>query len=272
MFNQRTALEQVIVWVEEVGALQLEQFGRRDLRIESKSTGYDLVTEVDRNSERILTEKIRRAFPGHAILAEEGGGEDLPSDYLWVVDPLDGTVNFTHGFPIFGISVALQYRKQSMLGAVYFPVLKQLFHGIRGEGAYLNGERLAVAANDRLDRALLVTGFPYDKAVDSWNNLDYFSRLFPLVNGVRRTGSAAFDLCNVAAGRLDGYWEMKVNPWDIAVGTLLVEEAGGVVHYLEDHPPITLIAGNEAICGLVRREIDAVDREREKFKRGGETI
>lgn len=138
---------------------------------------------------------------------------------------------------------------------MYAPVLNELFEGVKGGGAYLNGTRLRVAENQELSKAVLATGFPYDKATDPDNNLNYFNHLVPQVSGIRRSGSAAYDLCNVAAGRLDGYWELKVNRWDIAAGALFVEEAGGKVIYLPSKKGISLIAGNERICNLIHQEL-----------------
>ncbi len=255
--NLEQALEQVKSWALEVGAMQLEYHGRRDLAIETKSSSYDLVTEIDKRSEVLLIEKIAATYPEHTVLGEEGGEVDRQSEYRWVIDPIDGTTNYAHGYPIFAISIALQHHGESVLGVVYFPALNQLYRAIKGKGAFLNSNRLTVSTTDSLAGAMLATGFPYDKATSPENNLDYFHWLVPKISGIRRSGSAAFDLCNVAAGRLDGYWELKIKPWDIAAAGLVLEEAGGKIIYLEEHTPISVVTGNPAVCALILNELQA---------------
>jgi myo-inositol-1(or 4)-monophosphatase len=257
MMQLEEVLRQVETWVREVGTLQLERLTRKDWKIERKSTEIDLVTEIDKLSEAILIAKLKERFPEHAILAEESGASRNRSDYCWVIDPLDGTVNFAHGFPIFGISVALQYRGDSILGVVYIPALGEMFSALKDKGAFLNGGRLSVSQTNRLHQALLATGFPYDRAIDPDNNVKYFTGMITKVQGIRRTGSAAFDLCNVAAGRLDGYWEFKLNPWDVAAGILLVTEAGGSLIYLDEPrgKGIHLIAANHQFAQVIWNEL-----------------
>ncbi|NLY76081.1 MAG: inositol monophosphatase [Firmicutes bacterium] len=247
-------LEKAKAWVREVGQIQLEGL-TQTLTVETKSSRFDPVTNIDTQSEAVLIARIKEEYPGHAVLSEEAGVLGGTSDYLWIIDPLDGTVNYAHGYPIFSISLALQYCGEIVFGLVYAPALKELFEGVKGGGAYLNGTRLRVAETQELSKAVLATGFPYDKAADPDNNLNYFNHLVPQISGIRRSGSAAFDLCNVAAGRLDGYWELKVNRWDIAAGALFVKEAGGEVIYLPSKKGISLIAGNERICNLIHQEL-----------------
>jgi myo-inositol-1(or 4)-monophosphatase len=261
MMQMEEVLRQVETWVREVGTLQLERLSRKDWKIERKSTEIDLVTEVDKLSEAILIARLEEHFPEHAILAEESGASRNQSDYRWVIDPLDGTINFAHGFPIFGISVALQYRGDSILGVVYIPALGELFSALKGKGAFLNGERLRVSQIARLNQAILATGFPYDRATDPDNNVKYFTGMITKVQGIRRSGSAAFDLCNVAAGRLDGYWEFKLNLWDVAAGVLLVAEAGGSVIYLDEPrgKGIHLVAANHQFAQIIGDELRRID-------------
>ena len=253
-----TMPEKVKTWVRDVGEIQLEGLNQA-LTISSKSSDYDLVTNIDTQSEQELINRINGEFPGSAILSEEAGASGGDNDYLWIVDPLDGTVNYAHRYPVFCISVALQYRGEVVLGVVYAPAPQELFEAVKGQGAFLNGNKLQVAEVKELSRAILATGFPYDKATDPENNLDYFTELVPKINGTRRTGSAAYDLCNVAAGRLNGYWEFKVNRWDIVAGTLVLQEAGGSVVYLPSKKGIGMIAGNETICDLVHQELVRVN-------------
>lgn len=258
MENYSIILEKVKTWVREVGQIQLKGL-EQTLTVDRKSSEYDLVTNIDIQSEQELISRIKREYPGHAILSEESGASEEDSEYLWIIDPLDGTVNYAHRYPVFCISLALQYCDETVLGVVYVPAFNELFEAVKGQGAYLNGVRLQVAEINELSKAILVTGFPYDKATDPENNLSYFNHLVPQINGIRRTGSAAYDLCNVAAGRINGYWEFKVKRWDIAAGVLIVKEAGGEAVYLPCKKWIGLIAGNESICKLIQRELVRVN-------------
>ncbi len=195
----------------------------------------DIVTEVDRRSEAMITDRIRRRFPEHAIVAEEGGGRETGSDYCWYVDPLDGTTNFAHGFPVYCISLALAYHDEVIAGVVYDPNRQELFAAERGGGATLNGQRIRVSRTPDLSESLLGTGFP-PFASNHDLNLQFFFKFTHLSHGIRRAGAAALDLCSVAAGRFEGFWELKLNPWDKAAGSLLVTEAGGRVTDLSGGP------------------------------------
>ena len=197
----------------------------------------DLVTEYDLRSERLILEAIRQAFPQDAILSEEAGQVSL-GDICWMVDPLDGTTNFAHALPMFCVSIACTQGGVPALGVIYDPLREELYQALAGGGASLNGEALRVSETGSLPDSLLVTGFPYDIRTNLQNNLDHYSKLALLSRGVRRLGSAALDLAYVAAGRLDGFWELRLNPWDWAAGALLVREAGGRV---------TDFAGNEEL-------------------------
>jgi len=189
----------------------------------------DLVTEVDRESERMIVEHLLDRYPGHNILAEEGDYPEGASAFRWVIDPVDGTTNFAHGFPWFCVSIALEHDGELLVGVVYNPIYDELYTAAKGKGAFLNGRRLKVSLKAPLRDTLLGTGFPYDCATDPANNFDNFMAFQKAVRGIRRAGSAALDLAAVAAGRLDGFWEMKLKPWDVAAGVLLVQEAGGMV-------------------------------------------
>jgi myo-inositol-1(or 4)-monophosphatase len=188
----------------------------------------DLVTDTDRLCERAIVERLARQFPGHSILAEEETRlERRESSYRWIVDPLDGTTNFAHGYPHFCVSIALERDGEIILGLVYDPLRRECFRAIAGRGATVNGQSIHCSSVDDLDKALLATGFPYDRRDHADYYLSFFKAFLTCSQGIRRDGSAALDLCYVACGRIDGYWELKLKPWDVAAGSLIVAEAGG---------------------------------------------
>jgi myo-inositol-1(or 4)-monophosphatase len=229
-------LELAVRLAREAGAIQRERWRTR-LRISTKSTATDLVTEVDHACERLVVEALRRERPGDAIVAEEGSGADRPdARFRWIVDPLDGTVNFAHGYPRFCVSIGVEREGERHAGVVYDPILDELFHAVRGAGAFVNGERIHVSEERELGRSLLATGFAYDPRGRE-QNLVHFGAFMNRTRGLRRDGSAALDLSYVACGRLDGFWELHLHPWDVAAGFLLVEEAGGRVSNLAGKPP-----------------------------------
>ncbi|MBO8159587.1 inositol monophosphatase family protein [Thermosyntropha sp.] len=261
MIDLKKALKQAKEWAYAAGKIQIENF-HKQLNIETKSTSIDLITEVDYLSEKLILENIRHLYPEHAVLSEEAGIDSKNSDYLWIIDPLDGTTNYAQGLPIFAISIALQYRKETVLGLIYSAGMGQMFTALKGEGAYLNERRIRVSGKNALRESVLATGFPYDRAINPDNNLKYFNRIMPKVRGIRRLGSAAYDLACVAAGIFDGYWEINLNLWDVAAGALLVEEAGGKAVYL-DKRGVSLAAGNKVICDLILQELKQADLELE---------
>jgi myo-inositol-1(or 4)-monophosphatase len=230
-FARRTA--------HEAGGL-LREFAHQRHVVRTKSTEIDLVTEADLASERLIVAAIREKYPHQPILAEEGQGDSQEAvreaEYLWLVDPLDGTVNYAHGFPVWGLSLALAQRGQVILAVTYSPLHDEMFWAVRGQGAWLNGRRLRVSSAGRLQDALLATGFAYRRATLEDNNLAEFNAMMPQVQGLRRGGAAVLDMAYLACGRLDGYWEMHLKPWDWAAGWLLVEEAGGLVTDMRGEP------------------------------------
>lgn len=189
----------------------------------------NLVTEMDMRSERVVVEMLLASFPGHGIIAEEETKIQTASGYQWIIDPLDGTTNYAHGYPCFSVSIALEHKGEVIAGVVYDPMRDELFSARKGAGATLNGRAIKVSNTDRLIQSLLATGFPYDRKTSEKNNLDYFHDLLMASQEVRRDGSAALDLCYVASGRFDGFWELKLKPWDVAAGSLIAREAGGMV-------------------------------------------
>jgi myo-inositol-1(or 4)-monophosphatase len=208
----------------EAGALLVSRFERR-VTFELKGD-FDLVTEADRASEKLVIERLRTYFPSHSIIAEEGGGHQGSSEYRWYVDPLDGTTNFAHNFPMFNVTLGLECAGEIVAGVIYDPLRQEMFTAERGAGAYLNQRRIRVSDVQRLEDSLACTGFPNRKR-DGNINIHFYYQLAMASHGVRRTGSAAMDLAYVACGRLDLFWEFGLHAWDMAAGTLLVRESGG---------------------------------------------
>ena len=236
----------------EAGTLLAERF-KQPQEITYKRR-FDLVTEADRCSETLIVERLRRHFPQHAIVAEEGGGRRTDSDYCWYVDPLDGTTNFAHGYPVFCVTLGLAYRGKVVAGVVYDPTREELYTVEHGSGAYLNGQRIQVSKTEELSESLVATGFP-PFATNHDLNIKFYFRFTGLSHGIRRAGSAALDLCSVATGRFDGFWELKLNPWDKAAGSLLVAEAGGLVTDILGRPFNLLADDVFASNGLVHDQM-----------------
>jgi len=208
----------------EAGSLLRYYFERR-VSFEMKGE-YDLVTEADRASEKLVVERLRQHFPSHSIVAEEGGGQATSSEYRWYVDPLDGTTNFAHSYPVWNVTLGLEQNGEMIAGVVFDPTRDELFTAERGSGAFLNGRKISVSKVTSIRDSLFSTGFPnHNRATNP--NIRFFHELAQTAHGVRRGGSAAIDLAYVACGRLEGFWEIGLSPWDIAAGVLLVEEAGG---------------------------------------------
>jgi len=231
------------------------------LNIEHKGA-MDLVTEVDRSSEELLVGGLQRAFPEHDFLAEENLYPDRGKSHKWIIDPLDGTTNFAHGFPWFAVSMALKIEGVVVLGVVHHPMMAEMFTAIKGEGAILNGSRISVSSRSPLRSSLLATGFPYDNATEPENNFAQFVKFQTRCRGIRRAGAAALDLAYVAAGRLDGFWECKLKPWDVAAGQLLVTEAGGKVTGYSGEPYSVYNHRIVASNGVIHNEMLAVLADR----------
>jgi myo-inositol-1(or 4)-monophosphatase len=229
-----------------------------DLKIEVKARN-DFVTEVDREAEVRIIEELLKAYPGHGILAEESGVIEGKDEYRWIIDPLDGTTNYLHGFPHYAVSIACEYRGRMEHGVIYDPIKQELFTASRGDGATLNNRRIRVTSLRTVEGALIGTGFPFKNPDQLDQFLKLFSAFFSSASDMRRAGSAALDLAYVAAGRLDGYWESGLNSWDVAAGALIVREAGGLVtdysgdgKFLENGE---IVAGNPKIIGDMLRRI-----------------
>ncbi len=217
-------LDTAIDIAREAGAL-LSDYARRRIGFELKGD-FDLVTEADRASERLIVDRLKASFPSHAIVAEEGSGHESGSEYRWYVDPLDGTTNFAHGFPAYNATLALERSGELIAGVIFDPVRNELFAAERGAGAFLNGQPIVVSKVNRLHDSLVATGFPSHKRHQNVN-IHFYYQLGMLTHGVRRAGSAALDFAYVACGRLEAFWEFRLKPWDMAAGLLMVREAGG---------------------------------------------
>jgi myo-inositol-1(or 4)-monophosphatase len=243
----------------EAGAFLMPYFRRR-VAIEYKGEA-DLVTEADRGSEALIRKRIKSLWPDHDILGEEEGLVDTGSEYRWYVDPLDGTTNFAHSFPMFCVSLGLEYKGQRVAGVVYDPNRDEIFTAEKGSGAFLNGEPIHVSKIAKLKESLVATGFPSHKRHKN-PNIYFYHQITLRTHGIRRAGSAALDLCYVAAGRLEGFWEFNLNPWDTAAGVLLVEEAGGKVTGFDGRPfqinSNETLASNELLHGQLVHEFQEI--------------
>lgn len=243
----------------QAGDILRAGYGKRH-QIDHKGT-IDLVTEVDHQSEQFLLDEIQRNFPDHHVVAEESGEKDGQDCCLWYVDPLDGTVNYAHGLPIFCVSLAYQEDGNLELAVVYDPMRDECFSAARGQGAWLNNAPIQTSDTPDLDQSLMATGFPYDVRTNPETNLDHFAHFAVRSQGVRRLGSAALDLCYVATGRFDAFWEIRLGPWDVAAGGLIAQEAGAVVtniHGDGDYmsPPQSIVASNRFIHTRVLAELN----------------
>ncbi|HNY71911.1 MAG TPA: inositol monophosphatase family protein [Syntrophales bacterium] len=218
----------------------------------------DIVTEADQQAEDMIVGAIHRQYPHHDILAEESAAFTTGSPYRWIIDPLDGTTNYAHGYPVFCVSIALEWEGNCILGVVYNPMLEEMFVAEAGRGAYLNDRSLVVSKTGILSEGLLATGFPYDIRWSQENNMNFFQAMAVEVQAIRRAGSAALDLAYVAAGRFDGFWELKLHPWDTAAGCLLVREAGGTVTDLRGEAFLLTSPHVVASNGLIHDQILSV--------------
>jgi myo-inositol-1(or 4)-monophosphatase len=247
----------------EAGALLMGHF-HRHVKVEYKGD-VDLVTVADRESEALILKRIRARWPEHDVVGEEGSRVQSGSDYRWYVDPLDGTTNFAHGFPVFCVSLALEYKGKRVAGVIYDPTRDEMFAAEQGSGAYLNGERIHVSEISALAESLVATGFPSHKRHQN-PNIFFYHQITLRTHGVRRAGSAALDLCCVACGRFDAFWEFNLNPWDTAAGVLMVEEAGGRVSDFADGPfridGHETLASNGRVHGALLAEFDAIFKGR----------
>jgi len=228
-------IEDIIDLSKQAGSLIREGFGKQ-FKVDFKTNEINLVTEIDTASEKLITDFIKKKYPSHGILAEESGETNNSSEYLWVIDPLDGTTNFAHGLPIFAVSIGLQKNGETIAGVVYDVMQDIVYAAEKGSGATAKSVKIKVSENNNLQHSLLVTGFPYNIKKNPDKALERFTTLSKKSRGIRRLGSAAIDFCYVATGVFDGFWEVHLNPWDICAGNLIVEEAGGIVTDFDGKP------------------------------------
>jgi myo-inositol-1(or 4)-monophosphatase len=251
---------EVAVDAARLGGDVLKQYYQQNKAIEHKGV-INIVTEADKRSEDLIVSLLNSRLPQHSILAEEGTEMVRASPFKWVIDPLDGTTNFAHDYPLFCVSVALEQSDEIVVGVVYHPIFEELFVAEKGNGAYLNGRKICVSKIDSLRNALLSTGFPYDVVDDPGEALHHFGSFVHRAQAVRRDGSAALDLCYVAMGRFDGFWELRLKPWDTAAGALVVTEAGGqVTDFASDNYSIyqdRILASNGLIHAQMRSVLDS---------------
>jgi myo-inositol-1(or 4)-monophosphatase len=221
-------IDDIIEISKRAGSLIRDGFGK-SLHIDYKTTEINLVTEIDKSSEKMIIDFIKKKYPSHSILAEEGGEVTNDSEYIWIVDPLDGTTNFAHGLPIFSVSIGLQKNNEPIAGVVYDVMRDVIYSAELGGGAFADSKQIRVSDTESLKQSLLVTGFPYNVAENPSGAFEIFTALTKNARGIRRLGSAAIDFCYLASGVFDGFWEVYLHPWDICAGKLIAEEAGGLV-------------------------------------------
>jgi myo-inositol-1(or 4)-monophosphatase len=257
-------LQVAIEVAHEAGLIQKKYHGKL-IKIGYKGTGKnDVVTEVDKKCEAYIVKQLNKAFPDYAVLAEEGTNVDSKVPYKWIIDPLDATVNYSHGHPVFAVSIGLEYKGKVIAGACYSAMLDEMYYAEKGKGAFLNGKKIQVSQTKSLETALLCTGFAYDVKTNPDNNLNNFAKFIMNSQALRRDGSAVIDLCYVACGRYEGFWELNLKPWDVAAATLIIQEAGGKVTRFDGSK--YSIYGNQVLAsnGKVHKEMMHVLQEASK--------
>lgn len=240
-------LRDAMQWAKEAGDELLRYFRGDNLQIATKFNQSDIVTAADKAAEKIIIGHINERYPDHSILSEESGATARNSRIRWVIDPLDGTTNFSEGLPLFSVSIAVECDGAALAGVVYAPRLGEMFHAVKGGGAWLNGSRITSSHKTRLNQSVVATGFPVDKDSNPDNNLQSVGRVLPTVRGLRRLGSAALDLSYVGAGFLDGYWEIDLHEWDVAAGALIASEGGASVTRFRTDRNVSMLASARGI-------------------------
>lgn len=245
--EKRVFLSQATQWAKEAGDELLRYFRSDNLQIATKLNQSDIVTAADKAAEKIIIEHINELYPDHSILSEESGTTSRDSRIRWIIDPLDGTTNFSEGLPLFSVSIAIEIDGIIAIGVVYAPRLNEMFHAVKDSGAWLNGHRITASRKTALNQSVVATGFPVDKDTNPDNNLQSAGRMLPAVRGLRRLGSAALDLSYVGAGFLDGYWEINLHEWDVAAGALIASEGGASVTRFRPDRNVSMLASTPGI-------------------------
>lgn len=248
-------LDNALEMAAGAGHIHMRYFRTKDLEQTTKLNDSDVVTVADKESEAFLLDYIRRFYPDHGIISEESGRDHDDREWRWVIDPLDGTTNFSSGLPAFCVSIALEHNREAVVGVVYAPYLNECFFAVKGHGAWLNGERIHCSDKQELSKAVLATGMPYDRNENPDNNLAEICRMAMRVRGIRRLGSAALDLCYTGAGYLDGYWELNLNRWDVAAGELIAREAGCKVEPIRTDRKHSIVASNPKLLRAVKEAL-----------------
>jgi len=249
-------LNHAMTLAREAGAEQLKLFRSKELNIATKQNDFDVVTTADKASEKIIVEGINKIYPDHSVLTEESGFSlKGNSEWTWVIDPLDGTTNYSSGLPWFNVSIGIKQGERTVAGVVYAPQLNEMFAATLGGGAKLGGKAIKPSLTPSLSKAVVSTGFPYDKATNPDNNLDNFMRIMPVVRGLRRLGSAALDICYVAAGFLDAYWELNLHEWDVCAALLIAQEAGAFTRRFRPDRNWCILAANPHLAPQISQLI-----------------
>ena len=260
MYNIEFEYWKVIDLAKQAGELQKRAFRTQNFKVSTKSSEVDMLTEVDLACDHLITEQLKAWFPNDHILSEELGAQfstqKTTGQRLWIIDPLDGTTNFSIGHPIFAVSIALWKEGVPEFGVVYVPMLDEVYYAQKGLGAFRGSERLWASKGNRLSESVLATGFPYDRATAENNNSDNVKTMIPLVKGIRRLGAAAYDLSLVASGVYDAYWELRLGQWDLAAGILLIREAGGFFEYSVEAGKYNVVAGSERLCKEIKNRVN----------------
>ncbi len=248
----RSLLSAAFAMAEKAGGIHMRYFRRDSLEQSTKLNDSDVVTVADREAEASIVDYIHRHYPSHGIIAEESGADHEDREWRWVIDPLDGTTNFAAGLPAFCVSIALERDGEAVLGVVFAPYLGECFYAVKGMGAWLNGKAIRCSLKDRLSKAVLATGVPYDRNDNADNNLAEICRMELCVRAIRPLGSAALELCYTAAGFFDAYWELNLNRWDVAAGQLIAREAGCIVEPIRTDRRHSILVSNPVLYGPVR--------------------
>lgn len=259
--DNASLLTAALSMAQQAGKIHLQYFRQKSLEQSTKLNDSDVVTIADKESEKAIISYIHHHFPQHGIIAEESGGEFSNRQWRWVIDPLDGTTNFSMGLPVFSVSIALELNCEAVLGVVYAPYLRECFYAVKGHGSWLNGNRLQCSEKAVLSKAVVATGMPYDRDRNPDNNLAEINRMAMRARGVRRMGSAALDLCYTAAGYLDAYWELNLNLWDIAAGQLIAREAGAIVESIRQDRNHSILASNPRLIASMREVLNRTSAE-----------